>query len=105
MQDTTGVVYATSFPALDAAIAEVSKFFRTQTVQHQEIGQIVDSLRSRLISHLPVSDNSGENSGEKGPKLSVETEAALENIRTYAEEVTGGASAGGEGKGSDESGT
>ena len=27
MQATTGIVYATSFPALDAAIAEVSKYF------------------------------------------------------------------------------
>ena len=52
MQDTTGIVYATSFPALDAAIAEVSKYFASQTrLQSQlEIPSLLNNLRSKLES-------------------------------------------------------
>ena len=48
MQDTTGIVYATSFPALDAAIAEVSKFFKSKSIEGSAIPAIVEGLRSRL---------------------------------------------------------
>ena len=45
MQDSTGIVYATSFPALDAAIEEVSKYFKSKSV---EGGQIKDIVKVRL---------------------------------------------------------
>ena len=138
MQDTTGVVYATSFPALDAAIAEVSKFFRTKAVRSDDVGVILSSLRERLLSHLPDTDtdtntdtannNNHNNNNEddsssgssetrkkekKEKKLSEETEAALESIRAYAEEVAGGSTTNtntntndeGKGKGDDEMGS
>lgn len=47
-QDSTGIVYATSFPALDAAIAEVSKFFASKSVEEGHIPEILRSLRTRL---------------------------------------------------------
>ena len=43
-----GVVYATSFPALDAAIEEVSKFFETKTVQGDTVPNVIAALRMRL---------------------------------------------------------
>ena len=36
LQETTGVVYATSFPALDTAVEEVSRYFRSQVQSMQQ---------------------------------------------------------------------
>ena len=66
MQATTGVVYATSFPALDTAIAEVSKFFQSKAATYLSVHTIIDSLRTRLEARM----------GD-GEKLSKETEEAL----------------------------
>jgi hydroxymethylglutaryl-CoA synthase len=74
MQDTTGVVYATSFPALDAAIEEVSKFFETKTVKGLQIAEIISGLRIRLESAMG--------------KLSSASEAALQEISDLAVEAT-----------------
>ena len=52
-RDTTGVVFATSFPALDTAIAEVSKFYETKALYNQHIPIIIDILRSKLTSKSP----------------------------------------------------
>lgn len=48
MQNSTGVVYATSFPALDAAIAEVSKFYETKMVGSMVNTKVIPELRKRL---------------------------------------------------------
>jgi 3-hydroxy-3-methylglutaryl-CoA-synthase len=48
MRDTTGVVYATSFPALDAAIGEVMRFLRSRCVTRAKKGRLVAALRDRL---------------------------------------------------------
>lgn len=77
MQDTTGVVYATSFPALDAAIMEVSKYFDTKTVKSQHIPDIIKGLRSRLQSTV---------NGD----LSLDAENALASLEKLAIEVTNG---------------
>lgn len=74
MQDTTGVVYATSFPALDTAIAEVSKYFRTRDVTCMDIAGILQSLRIRL-----------EKSGD-GNALTADVEAALQQLAALASE-------------------
>ena len=42
------MVYATSFPALDAAIEEVSKFFETKTVTGDTVPNVIAALRMRL---------------------------------------------------------
>ena len=73
MQDTTCVVYATSFPALDAAIEEVSKFFETKTVKGSQIPDIVTGLRTRLESAMG--------------KLSPQSEEALLKISELALEA------------------
>lgn len=54
LQPTTGVVYATSFPALDTAISEVTKFFRLQSKQQQKqsIPFLINSLKLKLQSQL-----------------------------------------------------
>jgi hypothetical protein len=52
MQDSTGIVYATSFPALDAAIEEVSKYFKSMSV---EGGQIKNIVKVRLAFSLSLS--------------------------------------------------
>lgn len=75
MQDTTGVVYATSFPALDTAIAEVSKYFSTKTVTGQHIPLIVSELRKRLQTAV-------------GGTLSAASELALAELEKTANEAT-----------------
>ena len=73
MQDTTGVVYATSFPALDAAIEEVSKFFETKTIKGLQIPEIITGLRTRLETAMG--------------KLSPQSELALSEISKLASEA------------------
>jgi hypothetical protein len=74
MQVTTGVVYATSFPALDTAIAEVSRFYksvidrmkaandRTRDCSSSRIAGSVDRikaiLKQKLVHHC-LCDNGG----------------------------------------------
>lgn len=48
MQDTTGVMYATSFPALDSAINEVMRFLKSQSLSNAQIASIVPALQARL---------------------------------------------------------
>jgi hypothetical protein len=73
MQDSTGIVYATSFPALDTAIQEVSKYFRTQARSvASDIKSITEALRERLTSQL------------QDQKLSPESEKALQELVDYA---------------------
>jgi hypothetical protein len=66
MRDSTGVVYATSFPALDTAVAEVARFFESRTVASAQASVLVSELRRRL------QDRSGE--------LSAESEEALQHL-------------------------
>jgi hypothetical protein len=73
MQDTTGVVYATSFPALDTAIAEVSRYFSSRTVDGQHIPLVLQQLRARLEKST-------------GP-LSASSEEALEALEALAHEA------------------
>ena len=73
MQATTGVVYATSFPALDTAIAEVSRFFKTKMAGSQHLETIVQNLRTKLEARL-----------EKGETLGEESEKALQALAAQA---------------------
>lgn len=69
LQATTGVVYATSFPALDSTIAEVSRFFKTKITASQHIPSILQTLREKLTARLPA-----------GEALSADTEQALQAL-------------------------
>uniref|UniRef100_A0A7S2LNP4 Hydroxymethylglutaryl-CoA synthase n=1 Tax=Leptocylindrus danicus TaxID=163516 RepID=A0A7S2LNP4_9STRA len=69
-RDTTGVVYCSSFPAMDAAVGEVMRFLESQTVEAATIHSLIAALRSRMVRF----------SGE----LSEEDEAALANLASRA---------------------
>ena len=71
LQNSTGVVYATSFPALDAAIEEVSKYFMTKSFDTRKIQEIIGSLRNRLSDAYDVSS------------LSSEAERALQDLEKF----------------------
>ncbi len=76
LQPTTGIVYATSFPALDTAIKEVTKYFSCQNLATSEaIRLITSSLREKLMKQLPKQS------------LSVETENALQELMDYARSI------------------
>lgn len=73
LQNTTGIVYATSFPALDTAIEEVSKFFLSKMATKEIITDVVANLRNRLEKSYG--------------QLSSETESALVQLAKAAEEA------------------
>ena len=75
MQNSTGIVYATSFPALDTAIAEVSRFYNTKTVAGMHIPAIVSGLRARLQASIG------------GQQLSDSVEEALKQLAVFSEEA------------------
>ncbi len=48
-RDSTGVVYASSFPAMDAAVGEVMRFLQSKTVGAAPTMRLISALRSRLL--------------------------------------------------------
>jgi len=52
-RDCTGVVYASSFPAMDAAVGEVMRFLQSKTVGAAPTMRLVTALRSRMIRASP----------------------------------------------------
>lgn len=52
-RDTTGVVYASSFPAMDAAVGEVMRFLQSKTVDAADTMKLISALRSRLVQASP----------------------------------------------------
>ena len=77
LQATTGVVYATSFPALDSTIAEVSRFFQSKMTTSAHVPAILSTLRERLTARLPA-----------GEGLSKDTEQALQALSKDLEDVS-----------------
>jgi len=71
-RDTTGVVYASSFPAMDAAVGEVMRFLQSQTIGAADTMRLISSLRDRLVKASPDS------------KLSDEDEKAFAGLLTRA---------------------
>lgn len=49
-KERTGIVYASSFPAMDAAIGEVMKFLQSKTIDATKTQVLVSSLKRRLES-------------------------------------------------------
>jgi 3-oxoacyl-(acyl-carrier-protein) synthase len=72
-RDTTGVVYASSFPAMDAAVGEVMRFLQSQTVRAASTMRLIAALRDRMVSTAP--------SG----KLSDEDETAFARLIAHSE--------------------
>jgi hypothetical protein len=72
MQNSTGVVYATSFPALDTAIEEVAKYFKTKSIDSADVSKIIASLRARLE--------------KKSGNFSHDCEDALQKLESFAKD-------------------
>uniref|UniRef100_A0A7S2V7V7 beta-ketoacyl-[acyl-carrier-protein] synthase I n=1 Tax=Entomoneis paludosa TaxID=265537 RepID=A0A7S2V7V7_9STRA len=51
-RDGTGVVYASSFPAMDAAVGEVMRFLKSQTVGAAGAMRLVSALRERMVQNM-----------------------------------------------------
>ena len=77
-RDTTGVVYASSFPAMDAAVGEVMRFLQSKTVGAQSAERLVLTLRSRLLRASP------------DRQLADDDEAAFARLLSRVREVEGG---------------
>mmetsp|Transcript_5644 Transcript_5644/g.11689 ORF Transcript_5644/g.11689 Transcript_5644/m.11689 type:complete len:1077 (+) Transcript_5644:224-3454(+) len=69
-RDGTGVVYASSFPAMDAAVGEVMRFLKSQTVGAAGAMRLISGLRERMVNNLR----------EKDASLSDEDEAAFAQL-------------------------
>ena len=76
-RDTTGVVYASSFPAMDAAVGEVMRFLKSKSISGADSAQLVKALRNKLSSALP------------GGTLTDEDEAALARLSQLANDIDG----------------
>jgi 3-oxoacyl-(acyl-carrier-protein) synthase len=78
-RDNTGVVYASSFPAMDAAVGEVMKFLKCQTVSAAASVSLIDALRGRFVKNLAAVNGEGG-----GTTLSEEDEAAFDRLMALA---------------------
>ena len=76
-RESTGVVYASSFPAMDAAVGEVMRFLQSKTVGAADTMRLVSALRSRLLRASPERE------------LSDDDEAAFARLLTRAREIEG----------------
>ena len=74
-RDTTGVVYASSFPAMDAAVGEVMRFLQSKTVGAADSARLIGALRSRLLRASP------------DRALSNDDEAAFARLLSRAKEI------------------
>lgn len=77
-RDTTGVVYASSFPAMDAAVGEVMRFLKSKTVDATNSAQLITTLRNRLML------------GSPNNILSSDDETALSRLESSVSECNGG---------------
>ena len=78
-RDSTGVVYASSFPAMDAAVGEVMRFLQSKTVGAAPTMRLIAALRSRLLRASPERE------------LSDDDEAAFARLVARANEAGGDA--------------
>jgi len=74
-RDTTGVVYASSFPAMDAAVGEVMRFLQSKTVGAADTMRLISALRSRVLRNSPEG------------ALSDEDEAAFARLLISAKDI------------------
>ena len=77
-KDTTGVIYASSFPAMDAAVREVMRFLQSKTVGAAAMETLIESLRNRLLR------------ASVNRTLSAEDEASLARLLARARETEEG---------------
>jgi len=76
-RDSTGIVYASSFPAMDAAVGEVMRFLQSKTVGAADTMRLISALRSRMLRASPERElNDGD-------------EAAFARLLARATEIEG----------------
>lgn len=78
-RDSTGVVYASSFPAMDAAVGEVMRFLQSKTVGAAPTMRLISALRGRLLRASPERE------------LSDDDEAAFARLVSRTNEAGGAA--------------
>jgi len=79
-RDSTGVVYASSFPAMDAAVGEVMRFLQSKTVGAAPTMRLISALRSRLLRASPDRELSDDDEAAFARLVARTNEAAaLEN--------------------------
>lgn len=76
-RDSTGVLYASSFPAMDAAVGEVMRFLQSKTVGAAPTMRLIAALRSRLLR------------ASHDRELSDEDEASFARLLARAGEIDG----------------
>ena len=74
--DGTGVVYASSFPAMDAAVGEVMRFLKSKTVGASGAMRLVSTLRDRMVQTIAAQNDSEAN----GTTLTDADEAAFAHL-------------------------
>lgn len=57
LRDGTGVVYASSFPAMDAAVGEVMRFLTSRTVENATTSSLLRALHSRMKTEGNLSED------------------------------------------------
>merc|ERR1711862_478411 len=72
-RDSTGIVYASSFPAMDAAVAEVMKFLHSKSISNMDTRKILDSLKDKFVKN-------------SGGTISDEDEAAFQRLCSSCEQ-------------------
>jgi 3-oxoacyl-(acyl-carrier-protein) synthase len=77
-RDSTGVVYASSFPAMDAAVGEVMRFLQSKTVSATDSEHLIETIRCRLLR------------GSSNDTLTEEDEVALQRLASSARLCNGG---------------
>ncbi|CAM9432976.1 unnamed protein product, partial [Hapterophycus canaliculatus] len=79
MRDATGVMYASSFPALDAAIGEVMRFLRSRSITRAKKGRLVAALREKLAAASPTGKVSPEDEEAlKGLEKAIPTKSSID---------------------------
>ena len=84
-RDTTGVVLASSFPAMDAAVGEVMRFLQFKTVGAADTRRLIAALRTRMVRGLD-----GEKLGEEDEASFAQLLARASDIESRAEECCNG---------------
>jgi 3-oxoacyl-(acyl-carrier-protein) synthase len=73
MQNKTGIIYVTSFPALDSTIQEVSRYYNAKSLSKLNINNIITELKNRIK--------------KKTGELSHESEIAFDKIENIFSEL------------------
>lgn len=81
LRDGTGVVYASSFPAMDAAVGEVMRFLKSKTVPSASTQTLLAALRTRVLEQNHTLTPEDETTFHRLATLSAATETSNNNYQ------------------------